>query len=78
MSIHKPTLYRKLEQFIYNKYKEEDIDILLYLVKKIVLNNPELNCIKRSPPRMWKGLPKNKSLFTINKDYGVPIGNLTS
>jgi hypothetical protein len=23
-------------------------------------------------------LPANKSLFTVDKDYGLPIGNLTS
>lgn len=78
MSIHKPTLYRKLKNFIRDKYKGEDIDILLYLVKKVVLHNPELNCLKRSPACMWAGLPKNKSLFTTGKQYGMPIGNLTS
>lgn len=78
MSIHKPTLYKKLHEFITAYYKGEDINLLLYLVKKVVLHNPELNCIKRSPARMWDGLPENKSLFTTGKDYGMPIGNLTS
>lgn len=78
MSIHKPTLWQMLEQFIWENYTGSDIKILLYLVKKIVLHNPELNCIKRSPPYMWNGLAANKSLFTSGKDYGVPIGNLTS
>lgn len=78
MSIHKPTLYKKLHEFITTYYKGEDINLLLYLVKKVVLHNPELNCIKRSPARMWDGLPENKSLFTTGKDYGMPIGNLTS
>lgn len=78
MSIHKPTLYNKLKIFISNKYNGGDIDTLLYLVKLVVLNNPEQNCIRRSPISMWKGLPKNKSLFTSDKDHGMPIGNLTS
>lgn len=78
MSIHKPTLYKKLEQFIISKYNGGDIGILLYLVEKVVLNNPEQNCIRRSPVSAWKGLPENKSLFTSDKDHGMPIGNLTS
>lgn len=78
MSIHKPTLWNMLEKFIWGNYTEVDIQILLYLVKKVVLHNPELNCIRRSPPHMWDGLAINKSLFTTGKDYGLPIGNLTS
>lgn len=42
------------------------------------MNNPESNCIRRSPSSMWDGLPENKSLFTSDKDHGMPIGNLTS
>lgn len=78
MSIHKPTLYKMLEKFIYEKYKGDDIETLLYLIKKVVLHNPELCCVKKSSPKLWNKLPKNKSLFTVGKDYGLPIGNLTS
>lgn len=78
MSIHKPTLWRMLEDFIKKNYTEDDIDLLLDLTKKVVLNAPELNCVRRSPLWMWDGLAKNKSLFTSGRDYGLPIGNLTS
>ncbi len=78
MSIHKPTLWSMLEKFIWENYTGTDIHILLYLVKKVVLHNPELNCVRRSPLYMWNGLAPNKSLFTTGKDYGLPIGNLTS
>lgn len=78
MSIYKPLLWKMLEKFILEKYKGDDIDLLLYLTKKVVLHNPELNCIRRSPLWMWNDVPKNKSLFTNGKDYGLPIGNLTS
>lgn len=78
MSICKSKLYEKLECFINNKYYNEDKDLLSYLVNMVVMNNPELNCIRRSPSYMWNGLPKNKSLFTSDKDHGMPIGNLTS
>lgn len=78
MSIHKPTLWIMLEKFINEKYKGEDKDLLLYLVKKVVLHRPEKNCTRKSPKELWKKLPKNKSLFTCGADYGLPIGNLTS
>lgn len=78
MSIHKPTLWHMLEIFIWENYTGADIDILLYLVKKIVLHSPEKFCVRRSPSFMWDDLPKNKSLFTSNSEYGLPIGNLTS
>lgn len=78
MSIHKPTLYRMLEQFILQYYKGDDIDILLYLVKKVVYNKPQYNCIKKSPQSLFDQLGKSKSLFTCGDDYGLPIGNLTS
>lgn len=78
MSIHKPTLWNMLETFITERYYGNDKEDILYLVKKIVLHNPELNCVRKSPARMWKDLDTNKSLFTVGKDYGLPIGNLTS
>lgn len=78
MSIHKPTLWKMLEKFITERYFGEDKEDILYLVEKIVLHNPELHCIRKSPKYMWDDLPKNKSLFTVGKDYGLPIGNLTS
>lgn len=78
MSMHKPTLWRMLERFIWENYTGIDMKILLYLVKKIVLHNPELHCERRSPLYMWNDLAANKSLFTAGHDYGLPIGNLTS
>lgn len=78
MSIHKPTLYRMLEDFINKKYEGKDIDLLLWLVKKIVLHSPEKKCVRKMPASMWRGIPSNKSLFTNGDEYGLPIGNLTS
>lgn len=78
MTIHKPTLWEELRLFILDKYKGSDIEVLLYLVQKVVLHHPERNCIKKGNERLWNNLPKNKSLFTCGDDYGLPIGNLTS
>lgn len=78
MSIHKPTLWRMMEAFIEKNYHEADKGLLLYLVEKVVMHCPEKNCIRRSPPWMWNGIPDSKSLFKVGDDYGLPIGNLTS
>lgn len=78
MSIHKPTLWIKLRDFINFEYKGEDKKLLLYLVKKIIFHHPEKNCEIKTPFSEWKKLPKNKSLFTCGKDRGLAIGNLTS
>ncbi len=78
MSIHKPTLWAKLEAFIKARYKGADIGQLLWLTRMVVLHCPERNCMVRGDRRLWGKLPANKSLFTSGGDYGLPIGNLTS
>lgn len=78
MSIHKPTLWNMLSKFIKDNYKEDDIDLLLYLINVVITNRPQDNCIKKSNEIMWERLPKDKSLFTCGEEYGMPIGNLTS
>lgn len=78
MSINKPMLWNMLRNFINKYYEGDDMDILLFLVEKTVLHNPENNCILHSPIEAWKDIPKAKSLFTCGKDYGLPIGNITS
>jgi len=78
MSIHKPTLWLMLQKFIKEKYKGNDIELVLWLTEKIVMHRPELNCIRKMHSSMWKGLSRNKSLFTNDDDCGLPIGNLTS
>lgn len=78
MSIHKPTLWLMLQEFIKERYKGDDIELVLWLTEKIVMHRPELNCVRKMPKNMWNGLSKNKSLFTNDDDCGLPIGNLTS
>jgi len=55
-----------------------DKDLILYLIKKIVFNDPTKNCQVKGKREDWVGLPKSKSLFFAKKDKGFPIGNLTS
>ena len=78
MTIRKPLLLDMLLKFIDSNYEGDDRDTLKYLVKKVVSNKPQYNCIRKTKSYMWDRLDKNKSLFTCGDDYGLPIGNLTS
>ena len=55
-----------------------DYDLVLYLLREVVFNDPTENCIVRGSRSKWADLPRSKSLFTSPADCGLPIGNLTS
>lgn len=78
MTIHKPTLYSKLERLVKDEYDGQDEDLLLYLIHIITNNCPHKNCIIKGDRKWWNILPSNKSLFTCGDQFGLPIGNLTS
>lgn len=78
MNISRKALLDKLIEFIDNRYKGGDIELIKYLVGKIVNNCPEKNCIRKSPDWKWSLLDEGKSLFTCREGYGLPIGNLSS
>lgn len=78
MSMDKKVLFKRLEPFIHAKYQGEDKNLLIDLVEKVVFNNPESNCFIKGNRKDWKGLPPSKSLFSVPKCKGLPIGNLTS
>ena len=78
MSINRQLITDKLCRFLAEKYEGDDLDTLLFLCNRILLNAPENNCIIKGNPAEWEGLAVNKSLFTVPSGYGLPIGNLTS
>lgn len=78
MSIDKNKLWKKVERLINEKYDEFDKETLLYLTREVIFNKPQENCVRTCPITEWDNLPKGKSLFEINGDVGIPIGNLTS
>ena len=55
-----------------------DYDLVGFLCRVIILNDPVENCIMKGDPRGWDDLPPSKSLFKTAKGCGLPIGNLTS
>ena len=77
ISINKQILYNIIERVIRENYKEPDIEWWLQLVKKVIFNRPELNCIIKGDKKLFNKLPNSKTLFKSN-GKGLPLGNLTS
>lgn len=80
MNINKHKLYNMNKYLIRQIFQGDDktINELLYLLKKIIYNDPRQNCKIKGKKEDWQGLPKNKSLFFTPANKGLPIGNLTS
>lgn len=83
MSMNRSLLFRKVKDGV-EKHAELDSDfnrylsVLLYLLEKVIFNDPTKNCDIKGSFHHWSGLPPSKSLFHSKKDSGFPIGNLTS
>lgn len=78
MTIDKNKLLELLIPFVTKGYQGNDLDTLIYLIKKTVLNCPQNNCIRKSPAKMWNLLPSYKSLFNLPSRLALAIGNITS
>lgn len=80
MTINKDILFNALAEMIVKSKKFNAIDeqYTIGLVRQIIYNEPQKNCIRKQPKRAWKGLPREKSLFNCDEKHGLPIGNLTS
>ena len=80
MSMDRFLLYQKLEKVL-SRCRHTvgfDVDLILYLLDRIVFHDPTRDCVVRGKKSDWNGLPASKSLFRAGKDKGFPIGNLTS
>ena len=79
MAMDRNILYRKVESVLkVVRNPGFDLDLLLYLIRKVVFNDPTKNCRVKGCREDWNGLPKTKSLFYAGEGKGFPIGNLTS
>lgn len=85
MSIDCECLLKYLLPFIKEKWNywkgteyEQDLDLVLWLTEVIIRHRPQDDCIRQGNLKLWRILPKNKSLFYIEWMRGEPIGNLTS
>ena len=80
MAIDRSLLYEKVKKaIIKNAVKiSGNVDLIMYLIRKTIFNDPVNGCIFKCNKSEWKGLPPSKSLFHAGKNKGLPIGNLTS
>lgn len=78
MSIKKSLVRDQAINFVREKYVGDDKDDLIYLLDKCLMNHPEKNCTLKTNWAEWKNLPKNKSLFFVDPDRGLTIGDLLS
>jgi len=80
MAMNRKLLFKKMKSAIAaNSHKVDfDLPLILYLLKRIIFNDPTRNCIIKGRRKDWQGLPNDKSLFHAGTDCGLPIGNLTS
>jgi len=79
MAMNRNILYKKIEQKLIGIGNSDfDIDLILYLLRAVIFNDPTKNCHIKGRREDWAGLPKSKSLFFAGKGKGFPIGNLTS
>ena len=76
MSIDKQLMAAEIDRFIVDYYEGEDKEDLRYLCRLFIMHEPQRDCVKKSPPKLWEGLPPHKSLFTCQEGKGLPIGNL--
>ncbi len=53
-------------------------NLCLYLLQKVIFDDPLERAVFRSPMSAWGGLPKSKTLRFARPFCGLPIGNLTS
>ncbi len=80
MNIDRNILYQKNQILISHLFKvqPERANLLCYLLRRIIFNDPTSDCRIRGSAKDWQGLPRNKSLFGAPSGKGLPIGNLTS
>jgi len=79
MAMDRNILYKKIENKLRTvKNASFDVDLILYLIHKVIFNDPTKNCHIKGRREDWVGLPRAKSLFYSKQGNGFPIGNLTS
>ena len=80
MNIDRRILFSLVKETL-DRYAYEGVpskDLCLYLLQKVIFDNPLERAVFRSPMSAWDGLPQNKTLRHARPFCGLPIGNLTS
>lgn len=80
MAMDRSLLYSKVKSALAKQsgLLDFDLPLVLYLLEKVIFNDPTDRCIVKGNRSDWNGLPPSKSLFHAPIGKGLPIGNLTS
>jgi len=80
MAINKVILFKKVKELLVRQKHtlKFNLQMGLQVIEKTIFNDPVYDFRMKSKNADWEGLPKSKSLFHSAKNYGLPIGNLTS
>ena len=78
MSICTELMSSKLDAFIIERYRGDDIEDLRWLTNVVISHEPQHNCVRKGDTSLWNILPAKKSLFGSEKYRGMPIGNITT
>src|SRR5690606_29188545 len=65
MCIDRSILFEKILHKLYSFRQPLDfnLSLLIYLLEKVIFNDPTRHCIIKGQASDWRGLPKTKSLF---------------
>jgi len=64
-------------QFKPEGYSDDEVQLLLWVLYRLIMHDPASDCVRNSPITMWQFVAPNKSLFN-NLGKGLPIGNFYS
>jgi len=80
MSLKRKELYKKIKWGIDQQFRDNKArrDLLLYLWREIIFDDPIKGVKRRGSIKDWNDLPANKSLFCQPPGQGIVIGNLSS
>jgi len=82
-SIDKNILFKMLNKTIVQKYKKVknstiELNEMLWIVHKIIFHDVTKDVVLKGSSRGFSLIPPHKTLFKVDKNRGLPIGNLTS
>ncbi len=80
MSLSRKALFEKIKWGLERQFADDKArrDLLMYLWREVIFDDPIRGVKRRGSLRDWDDLPRNKSLFGQPPGQGIVIGNLSS
>lgn len=82
MSLPRKELYREAMKGLYKQFKGNtscpEYKLIAFLWYQIIMDDPVHGARRKGNLKLWKRVPRSKSLFCQRLGYGIVIGNLTS